>query len=208
MLQPLRPTLDNYVPGRNAEAVAALRMLLAWRLVERIVYLWGDAGCGRSHLLTALVEAGAVRWTPQADATAPGITVVDDVQTLDAAAQIALFNRLNEVRARPNAACVVAGDTAPAALPLREDLRSRLAWGYVYRLHVLTDEQKAAALAAHAAGRGLRYDPEVIPFLLTHLPRDMRTLIAALNALDAYALARKRVLSIALVREWLAGSGP
>ncbi|MCX8004597.1 MAG: DnaA regulatory inactivator Hda [Burkholderiaceae bacterium] len=208
LLRPLAPTLDNFVPGRNAEAVAALRMLLAGRLVERIVYLWGEPGCGRSHLLTALVEAGAARWTAQADPAAAGITVIDDVQTLDAAAQVALFNRVNEVRARPDAACVVAGDAAPSALPLREDLRTRLAWGYVYRLHALTDEQKAAALAAHAAGRGLRHDAEVIPFLLTHLPRDMRTLIAALDALDAFALARKRALTVALAREWLAGGGP
>jgi chromosomal replication initiation ATPase DnaA len=36
----------------------------------------------------------------------------------------------------------------------------------------------------------------------------MRTLVAALEALDAWALARKRALTLALAREWLAGGGP
>lgn len=208
LLQPLQPTLDNFVPGPNAEAVAALRMLAAGRLAERIVYLWGSAGCGRTHLLAALAASGAAWWTPDAAADADGITLVDDVERLDAGAQVALFNRLNEVRTRARAACVVAGGAPPAHLPLREDLRTRLAWGYVYRLQPLTDDEKAAALAAHAAGRGLRCDPDVIPFLLTQLPRDMRTLVAALEALDAWALARKRALTLALAREWLAGGGP
>jgi chromosomal replication initiation ATPase DnaA len=44
----------------------------------------------------------------------------------------------------------------------------------------------------------------VIPYLLTRLPRDMRTLVAALDALDAYALARQRPLTLALVKEGLA----
>ncbi|HXF44837.1 MAG TPA: DnaA regulatory inactivator Hda [Burkholderiaceae bacterium] len=205
LLQPLQPTLDNFVPGRNAEAVAALRMLAAGRLAERIVYLWGASGSGRTHLLAALAAAGAHWWTPQTPPEADGITLIDDCERLDGDAQIALFNRLNEARANARAACVIAGAAAPAQLPLREDVRTRLAWGYVYRLQPLTDDEKAAALAAHAAGRGLRCDPEVIPFLLTQLPRDMRTLVAALEALDAWALARKRTLTLALAREWLAG---
>lgn len=209
LLQPLQPTLDNFVPGRNAEAVAALRMLAAGRLAERIVYLWGERGSGRTHLLAALAAGGASWWAPQTAPEADGITLVDDVERLDNVAQIALFNRLNGVRANVRAACAVAGGAPPAQLPLREDLRTRLAWGYVYRLQPLADEEKAAALAAHAAGRGLRFDPEVLALLLTQLPRDMRTLVAALDALDAWALARKRGrLTLALAREWLAGGGP
>jgi DnaA family protein len=46
---------------------------------------------------------------------------------------------------------------------------------------------------------------DLIPYMLTHLPRDLRTLVAALDALDAYALARRRALTVPLLREWLAG---
>lgn len=207
LLQPLQPTLDNFVAGRNAEALAALRALRQHRLAERIVYLWGMPGSGRSHLLAALAAAAdAYRWTAGSAVERPGIALVDDVERLDAATQIALFNRLNAVRAETACAAVVAGAGPPAQLALREDLRSRLAWGYVYQLHPLSDDEKTAALQAHAASRGVRFDADVIPFLLAQLPRDMRTLVAALDTLDAWALARKRALTLGLAREWLAAA--
>ena len=92
----------------------------------------------------------------------------------------------------------------PAQLPLREDLRTRLAWGLVYQLQPLADAEKAEALRAHAGARGLTLGGEVIDYLLSHLPRDMRTLAAAVDALDAFALAHKRPLTVPLVRQWLA----
>jgi DnaA family protein len=210
LLQPLQPSLDNFVAGRNAEALAALRALAAASLPERIVYLWGAPGCGRTHLLAALAAAAPAAWwwSPGQAPERDGIALVDDVERLDAAAQVALFNRLNHVRAAAQAAAVVTGDEPPARLALREDLRTRLAWGYVYQVHALADEEKAAALHAHAASRGLRIDADVIALLLTHLPRDMRTLVAALDTLDAWALARKRRLTLALARELLAAGQP
>jgi DnaA family protein len=205
LLQPLQPSLDNFVAGRNAEALAALRALVEHRLAERIVYLWGAQGSGRSHLLAALAaHHGALRWRPDLPAEAPGISLADDVEHIDPDAQIALFNRLNAVRADAACSCVIAGASPPSQLKLREDLRTRLAWGYAYQLHPLSDAEKTAALQAHATSRGVRIDADVIPFLLIQLPRDMRTLVAALDALDAWALARKRALTLGLAREWLA----
>ncbi len=207
LLQPLQPSLDNFVAGRNAEALAALRALAGGRMAERIVYLWGSTGSGRTHLLSALAaQPGGYRWTPDDAVERPGIALADGVESLDGAAQIALFNRLNAVRADAACAAVVAGSAPPAQLALREDLRTRLAWGYVYQLHPLTDDEKTAALQAHAASRGVRMDADVIPFLLAQLPRDMRTLVAALETLDAWALARKKALTLPLAREWLASA--
>jgi DnaA family protein len=204
LLQPAAPTLENFVVGRNAEAVAALRRLAAGGAGERIVYLWGETGCGRSHLLQALAASPAARPWPVQAPDSPGLTLVDEVEQLDPQAQIGLFNRLNAVRARADAACVAAGSVPPGQLPLREDLRTRLAWGLVYQLRPLADAEKAEALRVHAAARGLAVGPEVIGYLLTHLPRDMRTLAAALDALDGFALALKRPLTVPLVRQWLA----
>lgn len=205
LLQPASPTLKNFVTGRNAEAVEALKQLAAGRAAERVVYLWGAAGSGRSHLLHALAAgAGARLWQATDAPDAPGLTLVDDVERLDQAAQVALFNRLNAVRAHSDACCVTAGNAPPGQLPLREDLRTRLAWGLVYQLQPLADAEKAEALRVQAAARGLSIGNEVVNFLLTHLPRDMRTLAAALEALDAFALAHKRPLTVALVRQWLA----
>lgn len=55
---PPDPTLENFVPGDNAELLERLRELAAGRLAESIVYLWGEPGSGRSHLLTACAAAG------------------------------------------------------------------------------------------------------------------------------------------------------
>jgi DnaA family protein len=205
LLQPAAPTLKNFVAERNAEAVALLCRLAEGTAAERIVYLWGEPGSGRSHLLQALAASpGAWRWQPGEPPERAGLALADDVECLDDAAQVALFKRLNAVRARADAACVAAGSLPPAQLRLREDLRTRLAWGLVYQLHPLADEDKAAALRAQAEARGLAVGGEVIDYLLTHLPRDMRTLAAALDALDGYALARKRPLNVPLIRQWLA----
>jgi len=205
LLQPAAPTLENFVAGGNAEALAVLRRLAARTGGERIVYLWGDHGSGRSHLLQALAAARGARFWQAHDAPeAGGLTLVDDVERLGEAAQVSLFNRLNAVRARGDAACVAAGGVPPAQLPLREDLRTRLGWGLVYQLHPLDDEEKAEALLTHAAARGLAVGNDLIDYLLTHLPRDMRTLAAALDALDGFALAHKRALTVPLARQWLA----
>lgn len=214
LLQPAPPTLANFVTGRNGEAVDVLARLARGPAFDaapaRIVYLWGEPGCGRSHLLAALAALpNAWAWRPDNAAEAPGLALVDNVDALDTQAQVALFNRLNAVRAQADAACVASGPLPPSKLALREDLRTRLAWGLVLQLHPLTDDEKAAALRAHAASTGLALADDVLATLLTRLPRDMRTLVAALDALDAFALARKRPLTVALLREWLqARAGP
>lgn len=205
LLQPAAPTLENFVAGSNAEAVETLRRLAAGAAGERIVYLWGERGSGRSHLLQALAAvAGGRFWQAEDPPDAAGLTLVDDVERLDETAQIRLFNRLNAVRARADSACVGCGSVPPAQLPLREDLRTRLAWGLVYQLHPLADAEKVEALRVHAAARGLAVGNDVIDYLLTHLPRDMRTLAAALDALDSFGLSHKRSLTLPLVRQWLA----
>lgn len=209
LLQRAAPSLENFVTGRNAEAVETLRRMAAGAAGERTVYLWGERGSGRSHLLQALAASpGARPWAPDEPPDSGGLTLVDDVERLGEAAQVALFNRLNAVRARADAACVATGGTPPAQLPLREDVRTRLAWGLVYQLHPLADAEKAAALRAQGGARGLVVGDDVIGYLLSHLPRDMRTLAAALDALDGFALAHKRPLTLPLVRQWLAADEP
>ena len=209
LLRAQQPSFDNFVPGRSREALDALRRLARGERAETIVYLWGEPGSGRSHLLHALAAAsGTALWQPGQPPEQPGLSLVDDVDGLDEAAQIALFNRLNAVRAQPGCACVAVGRAAPSRLALREDLRTRLGWGLVFQLHPLTDQEKAGALRAHAAATGLALPEDVLAYLLGRFPRDMRTLVAALDALDAYALARKRPLTLALLRDWLGTRAP
>jgi DnaA-homolog protein len=187
---PVEPDFDNYVAGPNAEALASLRAFAAGRTQEAVLYLWGETGCGRTHLLQAARRVNS------------RLVVADDVEELDADAQQGLFAAINAARegAPP---VLAAGNRPPAALALREDLRTRLAWGLVYQLKPLSDPEKAQHLRAEAARRGLRLPDEVVGYLLTRLPRDLPSLNSVLDALDRYALAAKRPVTLPLVREAL-----
>ncbi len=208
-LAPLpEPTLDNYVAGRNGAALQALRHIASGAGAERFLYLWGEPGSGRSHLLHGLARAaGALRGVYCDGATAAGVAedsliAIDNVQKLSAQDQIALFDLYNRVRAG-GGALVAGGDAAPAQLALREDLRSRLAWGLAFQLHPLSDEEKTAALREHARARALMLGEEIIAYLLKHARRDMASLIGILDALDCYSLEHKRPITLPLVRDAL-----
>lgn len=198
LIWPAAPTLDNFVAGRNSQALAAARELAAGR-GPQFVYFWGPVGSGRTHLLTALAGEQALASWRGAD----GLYAVDDVHRLDEPAQARLFALLNEVRAAPGARLAATGDVPPAQLALREDVRTRLAWGLALALHPLSEQEKAAALQGQLRARGVRAAPELIGQMLALLPRDMRSLAAALAALDAYALERRRPLTVRLLHEWL-----
>lgn len=251
------PTLENFVVGANAECLACLRALAAGERGQRLVYLWGQPGSGRSHLLRALAGGAELTVAPAAAAAAaaadaptgptgtrpasadmapdmepdmkpdtaagsgarllgpqtplhrfaatPACTLylADDVQRMDAQRQAALFHLINQVRADPAAALVASGDAPPLGLALRDDLRTRLGWGLVFELHLLSDDEKAAALRTVAAERGVPVAADVIPWLLTHRSRDIRVLLALFDALDRHAFSRKRPITLPLLREWL-----
>lgn len=204
--------LDTFVTGKNGELTQLLRHLAhraTTTLNQRFVYLWGEAGAGKTHLLQALAAMPAARYigaAAQADAFVfvPDVTLylIDDCQTLLPDAQIAAFNLFNQVREH-DAALVVAGAMPPAMLQLREDLRTRLGWGLIYQLHGLTDDEKIAALNHAAAARGLMLASGVLPYLLTHFRRDMRSLTAMLDALDRYSLETQRPITLPLLRSLL-----
>ena len=207
-------TLDNFVPGRNAELLQTLSNILAGREQEHFVYLWGGVGCGRSHLLqgmagicmrnqmsTAYFACDAN--TSFAAGSEADCVMVDDVDCLNAKAQIGLFNLYNRIREEGDALLLVSGSAAPAQLTLREDLVTRLGWGLVYHVHELTDEEKIKAMKSHAASRGLDLPQEVCDYLLRHGRRDLPSLMATLGSLDSYSLANRRKVTVPLVRELL-----
>jgi len=117
----------------------------------------------------------------------------------------ALYNRWRESAATEHAlSLVVAGDTAPHQMQLREDLRTRLGWDLVFRLDALSDADKMAALGRQAASRGMQLAPDVLNWVITHVDRDMRRLSALVDALDRYSLAAKRPITVPLLRAMLA----
>ena len=181
------PGFDNFVAGPNAEALARVRALADGSLREAVLYLWGDPGSGRSHLLHAAARAN------------PRLVIADDVETLGEPAQVGLFAAINAAR-DGEAPVLAAGGRPPAQLGLRADLRTRLASGLVYQLKPLSDLEKAVHLRAAARQRGLHLPEEVLSYLLSRLPRDLPSLNAVLEALDRYSLETRRPVTLPLVR--------
>ncbi len=202
-------TLESFEVGRNAEVAALMRQFALRTAREHFAYLWGEIGAGKSHILKALAATDRARYispfsiesefvySPDID-----LYLLDDCEKLSPVAQIDAFALFNEIRAN-GAWMVCSGAVAPAVLPVREDLRTRMGWGLIYQLHGLSDDEKVAALSQAAASRGLTLSPGVLPYLLSHFRRDMRSLSSMLDSLDQYSLETQRPITLPLLREWL-----
>ena len=208
---------DDFIAGTHEALVHCLRDCAAGR-GEQFVYLWGGAGAGKSHLLQATCQAAAERgvavaYLPLAELAAYGpeileglealaLVCVDDLQAVLGRPEWeeALFHFYNRLRAAKTT-LVVAGESGPAALPVGlADLRSRLAWGPVFKLDELSDAEKITALQARAKARGLELPDDVAQFLIRRSARDMASLFALLDRLDRESLAQQRRLTIPFVR--------
>lgn len=212
------PTFANFVTGANAEVVAVLDAVAQGKARDSVV-LWGAAGAGKSHLLRATVAATIAAGRRSRYCALPAdagvdqdwaagvnddwaLVAIDAIDTADAAAQARLFTLYNGLRDR-GAVFLAAAAVPPSRSLLRDDLRTRLGWGLALEVHALADQDKPAALSSYARDRGLHLPDDVIAYLLTHARRDMPALVATLAALDRYSLARKRPVTLPLLRDWV-----
>lgn len=199
---------DNFVVGDNAEVVARLQAA-GQPHAQALLYLYGLPGSGRSHLLEATRRAAARPMLHLAANSAgnfspvPGTLLsIDDIELLDDVAQIALFRSFNSAR-QDELAIVLTGGHAPVHLPLREDLRTRVGSALVFEIKPLSDADKARALLDRAHARGMKIDSHLIDHLLKYGQRDLPSLLAMLDALDAASLEHQRPITLPLLRELL-----
>ena len=204
------PTFDTYLADANAAAVAHLRALDAGAAP---VYLWGPPGSGKSHLLRALVHqrqaVGELAGSFDADDAAPWqlqpgwtLVVVDRCEALDAERQHAAFALFVQA-ADAGVSWAAAGSVPPVDLALRDDLRTRLAWGHVFALQACSESEARAALRREADRRGILLADEVIDYLLRRAARDLGTLMQLLDRIDRFALAQQRSVTVPLLRQVL-----
>lgn len=209
------PTLQNFFPGPNQLAHEHLALWLGRAGGQAMrspvpTYLWGNSGSGKTHLLKAVREAlrgqGArVGWMDASDPE-PGAfsdnwvaVLLDDVHLYTAVQQQAAFNWF--VNAQTLQRSVIGtGDQPPAGLQLRDDLRTRLGWGHVFGLKVLSEPERRAVLRQAADARGVFLGDEVMDFMLTRFSRDLASLMELLDLIDAYALQTKRAITVPMIR--------
>jgi len=189
---PAKPSLDNFLVGRNAEAIHTLNLSLTAQATQRFIYLWGVSGSGKTHLLSAMRDA--------AEGLGKSLVMADDVQDFSEQQQIDLFNAYNQAR-ESESVVLVAGNASPMQMGLRDDLASRLAWGVTYQLYPLSDEEKAQALKARAKQRGMKLPDDVVDYCFRYLRRDLPSLMATLDALDQWSLTEKKPITVAMLRK-------
>jgi len=209
--------LDDFVHGDGSPLPGLLQTQLGAD-GEPLIFLHGEPGSGRTHLLmgqcTAAQQQGlAVAYLPCTDIQdlAPemlaglerlDLIAVDDVHLLAGRLdwETALFNLFNRAR-DAGARLLVSATTAASGLQLAlPDLRSRLSWGITYRLQPLTDIQRRKLLQNLAKRRGLQMPNDVARFLVERHPRDTASLLRLIERLDHDSLAEQRRLSIPFVR--------
>jgi len=212
-VEPAR-TFDNFLPGANEQAISQLRALGAR---SNPVYLWGTSGSGKTHLLRATAQQFhdqglQVGWFAAADAPpwphdeAWSLIVFDDCDELDPDQQHAAFALFVEA-VDAGVPVVAAGRVPPVDLPLREDLRTRIGWGFVFALQPLRESETRAALRREADRRGVFLSDDVMDYLLTRYARDLKHLMAQVDRLDEFSLATKRAITVPLLKQMLSEGG-
>jgi DnaA family protein len=208
------PSLANFFAGPNEAPLKHLQLWAGNPTRSPVpTYLWGAAASGKTHLLKAVAESlreqgATVGWLDASMHEPPefneswAVVLLDDVHLYTAVQQHAAFNWFVNAQTLQRGV-LAAGAAPPADLKLREDLRTRLAWGHVFQLQVLSEPERRAVLRQAADARGVFLGDEVMDFMLTRFSRDLGSLMELLEQLDGYALRTKRAITIPLIKSML-----
>ena len=212
------PSFANFFAGPNIAVCKHLELWTGNSLRSPVpTYLWGDSGCGKTHLLKAAagalqLQGARIGWLDASTTEPPEFNnawsaiVLDECHLYSAVQQQAAFNWfVNAVSSSDGhpRGVLAAGSVPPADLQLRDDLRSRLGWGHVYELHHLSEPERRGVLRAQADARGIFLSDEVIGFVLSRFSRDLSSLTQLLDQLDGYALQTQRAITVPLVKDML-----
>ena len=192
------------VPG-NAEAVAFIDSWPAWSAPAAALH--GPAGCGKTHLAWAwaqgaqaeIVDARCLNDRLAAQLPA-GAIVIDNVDLADPTERdSALFSLLNR-----GEAMLLVGREPPFHWPVvLPDLASRFRALLTFSLWAPDDALLGALARKLFSDRQLRVPDSVIDRMIVSLERSPASIRDFVHRLDQEALARKRAISLSLLRELL-----
>ncbi len=211
-------SLESFIPTGNELLLATLNGLGTGDCEQ--LFIWGEQGSGRSHLLEAKVrQAGAGGFylpAAQLDGLSPAVlegleqfdlVAVDDIDSLAGRPdwEAALFHLYNRVRDAGKSALFSA--SAPPAhcgfvLP---DLISRLAAGPVWRVLSLSEDGLMALMRQLGRASGLEVGDDVSRYLISRGTRSATAVVGLMEQLDRHAMARQRRLTVPFVRSLYPG---
>ncbi len=186
---------------------------------KSVLFLYGVAGSGRSHLLQAACRFVSERERPsiyvpagEPDISGEFISQLDPESTvcIDDLDQVVgdqhweeAVLEVHERLLSSNGQLLLAASQPPPALGLTLlDLATRLSAGAVYRIRPLTERELPRAMQLRARRRGLELPDEVVEYLLRRVPRDSEAIFDLLDRVDEAAFAKKRRLTVPFIREF------
>ena len=204
----MAPAFDNFHVGENTLAFNLLSGLQSESQIQQI-YLWGGSQCGKTHLLMAThqhwllsghqsfyISLRSSRYTATVleGLDGYGLVVLDDIHNVAQHSdwEIGLFNLINDCRERGCKLLLSADRTPDSVGWTLADLRSRLSWGPVVKLRVLSEAEVRSAMLNSAHARGLQLDADAADFLMRRHSREVNNLLAAIAKLDSESLAAGR----------------
>lgn len=209
---------ENFITEHN-DIVCELLIACVEQGTDSFVYLWGDSGSGRSHLLQATCHATATRgrkpiYLPMDKLiaqTSPevlfgvedsDVVCIDTIEALvgNSVWQEAVFHLFNRI-VRNRRLLVITGNAEPYSLGIElKDLVTRLNSGVAHPIHRLTDDDLRRVIRTRIEARGMRIDDGVIDYILGHASHDLRDVLALIERLDRESLAAKSRLSRSFVK--------
>jgi len=178
------------------------------------LFIYGQAGLGKTHLLHAIGHTAAASHINVICASAEqftnefvsalrdknteefrnkyrriGMLLIDDIQFIGGKEQTeeSFFHTFNELH-NTNRQIVITSDRTPKSMPLLEErLRSRFEWGLIVDLQPPDLETRLAILRFKAQQMGVNIDLEVLEFIAQQDQRNIRELEGSLNRVVAYA---------------------
>ncbi|HSN23788.1 MAG TPA: DnaA regulatory inactivator Hda [Methylomicrobium sp.] len=213
-------TFEDFFPGANLAVITHLQHCIGG-VGESFIFLWGQKGLGKSHLLHAACHAAqqAGQSTFYFDLNQTNQSSPDLLQGLEDAElvcldnvdgitgktdwEMALFNFFNRNRDEKHK-LIISAAVSPKELPMHlPDLKTRLNWGLSLKIQTPDDEGRIAALIYKARRMGLNISPQAGRFLLTHVNRDMASLWELLDRLDQASLSAQRKLTVPFLKQIL-----
>ncbi|WP_298636078.1 DnaA regulatory inactivator Hda [uncultured Umboniibacter sp.] len=214
------PTLDNFFIGANQTrgiAVQSVRQQPS-AIGDFLIYLWGPAGVGKTHLAKAAahqfaqdgLSAAFIRSSEDLVAFAASIeqqshelVIIDNLENYLGSKLIetALFEIYNWLRDSGRRLLVTAESSPRHLITVLRDLKSRLTWGGIFHLEKLADDELITALQLRCNNRGMKLSDELATYIIHRAPRDANVIFAVLERLDSLTLEQKRLLTIPFVRE-------
>lgn len=206
---------ENFYNGSNAEVVSALRGFIGQEGGPPL-WLWGAPATGKTHLLLAAVRAATDAGLSSAYMPAHGgfkpnaldalrrieLLCIDDADRLAGAPDVeeAMGGLCRELERRGARLVLAAASTPAGAGYRRDDMRTRLASGQIWKLLPLTDEERLEAVQLRVRSRGITLPETTARFLLRRVRRNPGDIFVLVDRLAALAAARSKQLTVPFVR--------